>query len=218
MKYEQTEIVKIEKEIINIVGNNPRYLTSDLSDEAKTALKLLFEQRRSFLNEIFQWTPEHIQRIRLVNNLLKELNYSLYEREAAFEYNASELCCNSSFGDDFDMGFSLRFSWNDNSSVSTLGDEEYYCSNFNLMCAVIDRYFPQSSLVSTKMQKKIDELNLEIQASTPHNISLCYAAHSICFMGLYSIPDFIRLNDFCAEASFLQRRRIRPYSPSVQTV
>lgn len=197
-------LIEIENKIKQIVGVDPNELKLEISKKVKEHLESLLNDRQCLLNEMFEWTPLNVQRVQKVNDHLKFLSDSLFERYNSMEKKVSLICDNSSFDDDYEIDGSLRFSYNDDNSVLHLEDDSFYGSDFNLMCAIIDSYFEQDRRIFP-IYTELDELNWNIECLNHPYLKLCYATHCLCCDGLFSIPDFIRLNDFWTEIRFTEQ-------------
>ncbi|MCH5327867.1 MAG: hypothetical protein J1E02_02505 [Coprobacter sp.] len=197
-------IIEIENKIKQIVGDDPDGLKLIISKEVKEQLESLLFDRMCLLNGMFEWTPLNVQRVQKVNDHLKFLSDSLLERYLAIESKSSIICDNPAFDYDYEIDGSLRFSYNGDRSILHLEDDSFYGSDFNLMCATIDMYFSQNTWKSP-LFVKLDDLNWNIECLNHKDLKLCYVTHCFCCHGLFSIPDFIRLNDFWAEIMFTEQ-------------
>ena len=198
-------IIEIENKIKQIVGDDPDGLKLKIPKEVKEQLESLLYDRQCILNEMFEWTQPNIQAIQKVNDHLKFLSDSLLERYKSIEKKVPFICDNPDFDYDYEIDGSLRFSYNDDRSVLQLDDDTFYGSDFKLMCAVINWYFDQNTWTSPN-SVNLDKLNWNIGCFHWNpELKLCHATYCFCHHGLYSIPDFIRLNDFWAEIIFTEQ-------------
>ena len=198
------KIIEIENNIRQIVGNDPDGLKFKISKEIKKQIESLLVERRYILNKMFKWTRFNIQQLQKVNDHLKFLSDSLLERYNAIESKVSLICDNPTFDDDYEIEGSLRFSYESEDSVLQLDEDSSYGSDFQLMCAIISCYFNLNAWTSPGSEK-LDELNWNIECLEHSELKICYVTHCFCCHGLFSIPDFIRLNDFWTEINFIEQ-------------
>lgn len=73
----KTEVLRIEQEIRNIVGNDPDYLNCEVLRDRKEDLVFLLDSRRTLLNWMYQETDEEVARMEIVNSRLFNLTKRL---------------------------------------------------------------------------------------------------------------------------------------------
>ena len=116
----------------------------------------------------------------------------------------------------------LRFIYNGKNSISKLGDEEYYGSDFDYMMNVCydfcaDKPYAGASFAKSfrksdrhemtdreleldNSDDKIDHHEMKIWIPELEGIRICNAANEICVYDTgYSVADLLRMNDFWCE-------------------
>lgn len=206
------ELLQIESRIIELVGSDLELFSYDeLSKEQKEEVKRLLRVRRDILNEMFQPTEANLARFCKVNEELYRLTMALDERVKKFISKKELLFDSLDFDDDYELEGTLKYVFNDKTSICCLTDDNYYGSNFAVIIKILYEVYAHSGIES------IVTLNehrgpLDDGASWdeyPFNrfpefkdFIICYAVHDLTDHKLYSIPDLLRLNDFWSEVEF----------------
>ena len=210
----QEKLKEIEAEIKKYTGERLGIIHyKDMTPEKWERLEDLFGKRCWILNQLFDFTPENIQKIKKIDDRLRSMTLKLHERVKALEKKATLIMDDHDFDDDYVIEGSIAFSWNDEESVLKLEDDEYYCSDFNLMInAIHDFYYEKGKYytyileITPNSNNMDDELNDWSEgALRSARLKICYATHCICSHQLYSIPDLLRLNDFWTEIKFIEQ-------------
>lgn len=202
-------IIFIEKKIISITGPSiegpDKWLKNNR--KKKKVFKLL-KHRQRVINLNFIPEERNMQRLQDLNNYLLNLSQRLYKRVQDAQSKIKIVMDNPDFDDDYELEGTLRFCFNDETSVLKLWDDELLGSNFTLMIKLI------SDLHYGTPKENIEEFyhfshTLDDGESwneypfdkSPafRNIIICHAVHQLTNHQLYSIPDLLRLNDFWAE-------------------
>ena len=205
------KLIEIERKIKDIIGLDPENVRK-LNEKEKDELKDLLGKRMWILNNMFEYTPVNLERVKKVNDYLKNLSAKLYDRVNAMALKAMIICYDPTFDDDFEIKGCLMYSYNDKTSVLTLDDDEYYGSDFNFMINAIDSiYFKWDDRYYEILTVYPNGTNLDNEyrwneppLSNPE-IEICYAVHEIVCHRFFSIPDLVRLNDFWAEVKFVEQ-------------
>lgn len=189
----------------------------------------LIGTRCLILNKMFQATPAEIERFKTVNALLYSLTKKMYQRTADFYRTLLKYGKDETFDDDYYVEGSLQYSYNGEDSILYLEEDSYYGSDFNYMIELIDTlteqerskfheiksvsivYRPEHTPDWTDEQldcvDTLDDGQSWAESWLRHplldSICICYAVHDICTHKAYSIPDFLRLNDFWVEAKIV---------------
>ena len=202
MEEVKRRIKEIEAEIIEITSDV--YARYPLSDYVEALLK----SRCDLLNRMFCTTVENIARFQTVNNYLRNLTQPAYKRLA--EINSVEYYTASPDDDNEEVEAWVKFVFNDEDSVLKLEDDDYYGSNFTLMIKALAELYQlkgQERIIYTRDGiNRLDDGQSWMDA--PFNkwgtafkdTVICYAVHDLTNHKAYSIPDQLRLNDFCTEA------------------
>lgn len=128
------KLKQIEYRIIELVGSDlDEFKHDELSKEQKEEVKRLLRERRDILNEMFQPTEENLDHFRKVNDELYWLTIALNERVKKFVGKKDILLDSPDFDDDYELEGTLKFVFNDASSICHLPDDDYYGSNFAVM-------------------------------------------------------------------------------------
>ena len=149
-----------------------------------------------------------MQRFQNLNNYLFNLSQRLYLRVQEAQSKIKILMDASDFDDDCEVEGTLRFCFNDETSVLKLWDDKILGSNFTLMIKLIsDLYYgtPKENIeefyhFSQPLDDGVSWNEYPFDKSPAfRNIIVCHAVHQLTHHQLYSIPDLLRLNDFWAE-------------------
>lgn len=206
------KLKQIESRIIVLVGSTlDEFKYDELSKAAKEEVKSLLRERRDILNEMFQPTENNLAPFRKVNDKLYHLTMALNERVKKIVAKKNILLDSADFDDDYELEGTLKFVFNDESSICHLPDDDYYGSNFAVMIKTLYEVYSHSgieSIVSINEHRgPLDDG--ESWYEYPFNrfpefkdFIICYAAHALTDHKLYSIPDLLRLNDFWSEVEF----------------
>lgn len=205
------KLFETEAQIKTLAGNDSFSPKVDcLSREHLLELENLLLDRRHLLNGLLSWSSEVFEHFTKVNAYLQKLTSKLRERTVTMANKVSLLCDDPDFDDDYEIEATLKFCYNDEDSVLHLDDDEHFGSNFQLMIALIDRFYHKNKnsaiITITPEFTKFDEMMNWVETPiNPNVLNVCYATHRICCHSLYSIPDFLRMNDFWAEVNFIEQ-------------
>ena len=178
---------------------------------------------------MFVATPDEIERIQIVNECLLDLTQKMYARTETLYRKMSSMTYDREFDDDVEVFGTLKHSFNAESSVQPMSNDDYYGSDFCSMFSVIDTLFSHGYLgveeigfcscnfsprdyqqaMSSKELRLVDELNDGVTWSSKSmpaydklkGICICYAIHDLNDHKPYSIPDILRMNDFEVEVT-----------------
>ena len=202
----------IESQIIELVGSDiDEFNYDNLSKEQKEEVKLLLQERRDILNELFQPTEANLAQFCKLNDELYRLTMALNERVKRIVSKKDILLDSNDFDDDYELEGTLKFVFNDETSISRLPDDDYYGSNFAVMIKTLYEVYVDYGIESIVT---INEHHGPLDDGVswyeyPFNrfpefkdFIICYAVHDLTDHKLYSIPDLLRLNDFWSEAEF----------------
>lgn len=115
------------------------------------------------------------------------------------------------FDDDYDLEGTLKFVFNDETSICHLPDDDCYGSNFALMIKALYEVYSHSGIeIIVTINEHHGPLDDgESWYEYPFNrfpefmeFIICYAVHDLTDHKLYSIPDLLHLNDFWREVNF----------------
>ena len=202
----------IESQIIELVGSDiDEFNYDNLSKEQKEEVKLLLQERRDILNELFQPTEANLAQFCKLNDELYRLTMALNERVKRIVSKKDILLDSNDFDDDYESEGTLKFVFNDETSISRLPDDDYYGSNFAVMIKTLYEVYVDYGIESIVT---INEHHGPLDDGVswyeyPFNrfpefkdFIICYAVHDLTDHKLYSIPDLLRLNDFWSEVEF----------------
>lgn len=131
------ELREIESEIKAIVGprkdNDWVEIPPDID---RNKLFSLLRERRYRLAMLFRNDPAGLEHFKKINAYLKELSDRMYKKGARVYRQYLTAGIDGDFDDDFMIEAELRFIYNGKNSISKLGDEEYYGSDFDYMMNV----------------------------------------------------------------------------------
>lgn len=206
------KIQQIESRIIELVGSDfEEFKYDELSKTEKEEVKHLLWERRDIINEMFQPTEANLAQFSKVNDELYRQTITLNERVKKVISKKELLLDSPDFDDDYELGGTLKFVFNDETSICQLPDDDCYCSNFALMIKTLYEVYSHSGIESivtiNEHHGPLDDGKSWyeypfIRFQEFKDYIICYAAHDLTDHKLYSIPDLLRLNDFWAEVNF----------------
>ena len=202
----------IESRIIELVGSDPEDFNYDkLSKEQKEKVKHLLSERRDILNEMFQPTEANLAQFRKVNDELYRLTVALNERVKKFVGKKDIMLDSPDFDDDYELEGTLKFVFNDETSICQLPADDFYGSNFPVMIKTLYEVYSHSGIESiSTINEHCGPLDDGVSwYEYPFNrlpefkdFIITYAVHDLTDHKLYSIPDLLHLNDFWSEVNF----------------
>lgn len=208
----KSDLQQIESRIIELVGSDlDVFRYDDLSKEQKEEVKRLLQERRDILNEMFQPTEANLAQFGKVNDELYRLTIALNERIQKFIAKKEILLDTPDFDDDYELEGTLKFVFNDESSLSHLPDHDDYGSNFAVMIKTLYEVYSHSGIESivtlNEHRGPLDDGVSWYESPFTRfpefkDFIICHAVHDLTDHKLYSIPDLIRLNDFWSEVEF----------------
>lgn len=207
------EVLRIEKQIQSIVGNDPDGLSHSALFRHQEELELLLDQRRTLLNWIFLETPQEVARMDVLNNRLFDLTKRLRVKMADV---CESLVAHErdDFDDDYEVKGTLRFCYNDEDSILPYEGVDVYGSNFRLMIATNNYLTSEENLHCLELHCRYDEPRESILKSgncddgqswsheTPgvfDGICICHTMALFCRDFGYPIQDVLQLNDLWNE-------------------
>lgn len=199
-------LLSLEQNLGKIVGDDPENLNMNaFSSSPKTIAKLLFK-RCCILNKMFIATPNEIRHFSRVNAHLIELRKRLQTRTSLL---SATLTKDPNFDDGYIIEGSLRVPYNGNESVLILKEDSIYESDFRLMNSILEAYYISNGLEAVgegtySIDRGIKDCFLYKMNGTGFSgITIGSDTYDMCVNRYYSYPDFIRLNDFWAEAKIV---------------
>ncbi len=224
----RAQVQKIEEKILAITGDNVEYnMEWTRSQRKHEQVERLIWKRKHLLDKMFVATPEEVVRMEQVNNRLFEPTQKMYARTEAVYRKMMAATYNPESDDDVDVEGTLKFSANGHSSLLPMANDDYYGSDFYRMLVVIDWLYTCEVLnfeeieqcrcylypsdyrpeMSSKELGLMDDLNdgttwyesVQPAADKLSHICICHAIHDLSCHKPYSIPDILRMNDFCVE-------------------
>lgn len=206
------KLQQIESRIIELVGTDfDVFKYDELSKAGKEEIKSLLRERRDILNEMFQPTEANLAQFRKINDELYRLTMALNERVNKFIAKKDLLLDSTDFDDNYELEGTLKFVFNDESSICHLPDDDYYGSNFAVMIKTLYEVYSHSGIESiVTINEHRGPLDDGVSwYEYPFNsfpefkdFIICHAVHDLTDHKLYSIPDLLRLNDFWSEVEF----------------
>ena len=222
------QVQKIEEKILAITSKNVEFNMEWTRLQCKyEQVEKLIWKRKHLLDKMFVATPEEVVRMEQVNNRLYDLTQKMYARTEALYRKMATTTYDPEFDDDVEIEGSLRFSPNGHSSVLPMANDDYYGSEFYEMFCVIDWLYTCEHLKleevedcwvlrspadyrpeMTREELGIkDDLNddttwyesVQPAAEKLSHLCICHAIHDLSCHKPYSIPDILRMNDFCVE-------------------
>ncbi len=224
-KYRE-EIRDAEKKILAITGDpyeNCTSYTCDSKDKRDTVENLLMFRDFS-LSKMFEihCSDAEVARIESLNAKLYELTQQMFKRTGRFYRYILDMPLEP-LDDDIEVEGSLRY-WDDaKSGILHLEDDDFYGSDFQRMIPILafigrenhgdlpivscNPFWRRDCGHKSSMTDKelgidnyLDDGDSWAESWLHHpkldHIVMCYATHAIVTHNNYSIPDFMRLNDF----------------------
>ena len=178
---QKTEVLRIEQEIRNIVGNDPDFLDSIILMERREDLLFLLDSRRTLMNWMYQETDEEVARMEIVNSRLFDLTKRLRVKMAdVCESVASS--ARDDFDDDFNVEGTLRFSYNGEESLLSYPGADVYGSDYRLMIVTNNwltgddplHYLEMSCRINDSRESILQIGDLDDNFSWEHDVPGCY--------------------------------------------
>lgn len=200
----------VESKLRDLVGDDPICVIMDSfpsKRKIETIEKLLYK-RCCILNRMFIGTENEMNHLTRVNDHLKLLSDKLRERVKLL---ATSIIKDSTFDDDYEIDGTLKIPYNDESSVLSLEEDDLYGSDFRLMNSILESYYKaigQSQIGYSLSSDYIPDNDrsyscIDIESGVVGTLKIHHATYDLCYNKLYSWADFIRLNDFWAEAKIV---------------
>ena len=222
------QVQEIEEKIIAITGRNVEFNMEWTSSQRKCKqVERLIWKRKHLLDKMFVATPEEVERMEQVNNRLYELTQKMYTRTEAVYRKMATATYDPEFDDDVEVEGVLRFSINEHCSVLPMSNDDYYNSNCYEMLCVIDwlytcrhlkleevescwcslspvDYHPEMKREELGIRDDLNDGTTWYESAQPaadklSNLCICHAIHDLSCHKPYSIPDILRMNEFCVE-------------------
>ena len=222
------QVQKIEEKILAITGKNVEFNMEWTRSQRKCEqVERLIWKRKHLLDKMFVATPEEVVRMEQVNNRLYDLTQKMYARTESLYRKIATTTYNPEFDDVVEIEGSLRFYTTGYDSVLPMANDDYYNSNFYEMFSVIEwlyvcdvltlveiercrcfvsplDYCPEMSSKELGLTDKLNDGTTWYESVQPaadklSHLCICHAVHDLSFHKPYSIPDILRMNDFCVE-------------------
>lgn len=232
------QLKRAEQKITKIASHDSNENVCRMPEERRQRLIELLAERCRLLNQVFAATPAEMQRLEQVNRLLNDLTRKMHGKSAALYRQLLTTASDRRFDDEVEVCGTLQFTYDGRGSVLDLENDCFYVSDFHRMICLIDRICAGFRRIIAQCRKRIDltdhpemtdtELGFkdELNDDTPWgeypfdrpdfaHTDICPAVHCICSHGLYSIPDLLRMNNFCCEVTITHRKTVeQDYAPA----
>lgn len=217
---------KVEAELISIVGVEKPYSLQRCGEEDDDHILSLIELRSKLLDEMFLATPAEMKRFEHQNKRLFALTNKMYHRTAEMYrcwLKADMLPKGEKENRHYEIEGWLEYCFEDETSIITMEEDEYYGSDFLYMHNLIDDYqrnrYHRGRSEIASCSADVDSSKLPDMADEElgfvnelddgqswaegslHNPAfdkycICYALHAICTHAPYSIADMLRMDEF----------------------
>ena len=167
-------------------------------------------------------------RLEQVNRLLSDLTQKMYSRSTALYRQVLATTYDRQFDDDVEVKGTMQFAYNGRGSVLEMGNDCVYGSDFHRMICIIDQISIGMQPIIAQCRIKVNLTNHPEKADTElkfedecndgiswqdspfdnpvfAHIRICPALHRVCSHGLYSIPDLLRMNNFCCDVTVVHQ-------------
>lgn len=201
----------------------------DASASLKKMIEDILINRQRLLNKLFLGTEAEIERLKQINDRLLELTHKMYSRAYQLYQVVCSNGYNPDFDDDVTIEGVLTFTWNSlESSYLPMKEDSEYGSDFPVMMELLDGvyydksiaecsscnvFFPYGEPITPNLAtlpsdkiNLVDRLNdgqswneYPFNRNEFNDIVFCYPMHVLCNHQLWSIPDVLRMNEFCCE-------------------
>lgn len=209
---QKTEVMRIEQEVRNIVGNDPDFLDSEILRDRREDLLFLLESRRTLMNWMYQETDEEVARMKTVNSRLFELTKCLRVKMADVCVSVASKA-RDDFDDDFNVEGTLRFCYNGEESLLSYPGADVYGSDYRLMIVTNNwltgddalHYLEMSCRINDSRESILQTGDLDDDFSWEHDVPgwydfyICHTTAVFCRDCGYPIQDVLQLNDFWNE-------------------
>lgn len=225
------QLKRVEQKITKIASHDSNENVCRMSVERRQRLIELLAKRCRLLNQLFAATPAEIQRLEQVNRLLNDLTKDMHGKSTTLYRQIMTTTYDRQFDGEVEVYGTLQFIYDDRGSVLELENDCCCGSDFHRMICLIDRISTGYRRIIAQCLKRIvltdhpeitdaelefkDEWDddaswVEYPFDRPDfaHIRICPAVHCICSHGLYSIPDLLRMNDFCCEVTITHRQTV----------
>ena len=222
------QVQKVEEKILAITGKNVEYnMEWTRSQRKREQVERLIWKRKHLLDKMFVATPEEVVRMEQVNSRLYDLTQKMYARTEALYRKMATTTYDPEFDDDVEVEGLLRFSQNWHRSVLPMANDDYYGSEFYEMFCIIDWlytcehfklkevercwwlrspavYRPEMTREELRITDDFNDGTTWYESVQPaaeklSHLCICHAIHDLSCHKPYSIPDILRMNDFCVE-------------------
>lgn len=184
----------------------------------------LLSDRCYLLNQMFRATPDEVERFGRINDMLYRLTQKLHAKTASVYRELIKSAPDPEFDDDIEVEGFMLFDHSDADSVLRLDDDDYYGSDFDKIldiyscilrddwrntCWVFKSFSPEDTPEMSDAELGIEN-SLDdgttwaegwLRNPALDHICICHTVHDICTHKHFSIPDFLRLNDFWCEVT-----------------
>lgn len=128
------KLLAIKTQIIELVGSNvDEFNYGRLGIADKEVVQNLLSERCFILNRIFRPTETNLSQFKKINDELYRLSMALNERVKKMAAKKEMLLDSPDFDDDYELEGTLQFVFNDETSICSLPDDDYYGSDFPVM-------------------------------------------------------------------------------------
>lgn len=203
---------KIEGSIRKIIGKDDpdEIFLKNISNYNIKRLEKLLYKRCIILNNLFQETDEEMNHFIKLNDHLLYLRNELYRRTTLMK---STIVTDHNFDDDYEIEGTLKFCYNSQESIVKLSNDTFYETDFAYMISVLSAFYYFKKDENIGFSIGPDDINIlddgnswdfPVFLSNKFNdIVVGYAPYCLCYHKHYAIPDFVRLNDFCADVTLI---------------
>lgn len=225
------QLKQVEQKITKIASHDSNENVCRMPEERRQRLFELLAERCRLLNQVFAATPAEMQRLEQVNRLLNDLTKKMHGKSAALYRQLLATASDRRFDDEVEVCGILQFTYDGRGSVLKLENDCFYVSDFHWMICLIDRISTGYRRIIAQCRKRIDPTDhpemtdMELGFKDEWNDDASWGeypfnrpdfAHTgispavlrICSHGLYSIPDLLRMNNFCYEVTITHRKTV----------
>jgi hypothetical protein len=225
------EVKKLEHRILGITGDpiepqSQKFFAWAGNERAVERVQGLMSTRSCILNLLFErhCSPAEVARLEQVNELLLDLGNRTYRRTADLAHQMLSVP-HDDLDDNIRIEGKLVPEFDSQSSVLQLEYDNYYCSDFVRMAAILQetaklqpgiadvRCYPGGieNFTPEVVDKELGRSNViddgaswaEAWLAIPPlaHITICHALHTLVTYMSWSIPDVLRINDYRIEVS-----------------
>lgn len=176
--------------------------TKNKSESVRLRIKNQLKQRKRLINERIIFTPDIVNYIMKVNQLLTDKTMLIIKKAVELNQQMEEVKkAGDNFLEDYEVEYSIKIEYDGENLRNIEAHQNYIQSDYYAIADIL--YDLDLSGMETYVidSSQLENWNHEFPLSVPElsDIKFCYASHELFCHGHYSILDIIRINLFWTE-------------------